>query len=154
MLTGGHVGRLLIMTRAAGLRLTLEIQGRGRRGGRQDIVGAVAILTGGGPGLPRFDSQTVNARVVTHGGPRMAARAIHRQCRAVVVGMPGPQIRMTTEARVGVVDGSRQPGGIHIQRNGPTGGVGDDQRLIRMTFQTILIGHRFDGCGPHRQRQG
>ena len=69
----------------------------------------------------------------------VTGRAVDRLQRNVIVGMLGRGVGVATDAVIGLVRGSREFGCIHEQRNSVSGGIGDGERLVRVTIQAIAV---------------
>ena len=150
------VARLLIVTRAASRRLPGKINRRGRRIAGNHLVRIVTILARRRVGVAGLKRQAMNARVETFGLPHVTSRAVHRCHRLVVVGMFIGDIRVTVDAGIRRVRGSRQPGLVHKQRKYFAGGVGLGERVVAVTIEAVAVlqtgGRRYGPRGQNQQR--
>ena len=71
--------------------------------------------------------------------PRMAQTAVHRNHRLVIVRMLGRDVRMATDAVVGLVSGQFQLGDIHEQRDRLAGGICFCERVVAVTVRQSLF---------------
>lgn len=131
--------RLLIMARAACLRLPGKINRRGRRLVRDDLVGVVAILTRRRIVVTGLEGETVNARIETFRLPFVADRTIHPQHRFVVIGMFRRDVGMTTDAGIRFVRRQLEFCKIYKQGNGSAGRIRLGEGTVPVAIQTIAI---------------
>ena len=159
---GGHgpamdaglpVAHFFVMARAARRRLPRKIKGRGRRTLRNDLMGIMAVATGGGIRVAGFQSDAMDALGVAFGLPHMAQRALDRRKRFAIVGMLRRDVRVATDAVIGAVRGELQLGRIHIQGKGFAGGVGFEERVVAVAIQAITVFHPGHGGTGRKEQQ-
>ncbi len=145
-----HVLGHLLVTPAARLGQSGEIQGRsgGRR--RQDGVAIVTIAAIRGAFHAFGQGQSMHAGAVALGLLLVARSAVGRFRRDVIIGVIGGNVGVAARARVGLVNGGGQLGHINKEGDFFAGGVGLGKRLIPVALQAGAV---LDRLGGGRSRQ-
>ena len=147
---------LLVMTRAASFGLPRHMQRRQQRTRRDDFMGVVAVLAGGGIRVAGFQSQAMHTGGVTLRLLRMTTGAIDRLGSNIVIRMFFRKVGVATGAGVGPMNRRREFGRINKQRNRLARRIGYRERFVRMTIQAIAVfqtrrrreRQRNHQCGP------
>ena len=71
--------------------------------------------------------------------PFVALAAVHRLGSDIVIGVLLREVRMATDAGIGLVRRGGQFGGVDKQRDLLTRGIGLSERLVRMAFQAGAV---------------
>ena len=109
------IARLLVVARAARLRLPRKINRRGRRVAGNHRVRIMAILARRRVVVPGLEREAVNTGIETFRLPRMTGRAVHQRHRFIVVGMFGRNVRVATDAGICLVHRRRELRLVHEQ---------------------------------------
>ena len=159
--TFDHVRRLLFVALAAGFGEVCIMEGRCGQGRCQNSVGAVTVDALRRRVLAAADVPNAGVAVDAHSVRkrlfRMAAGAIHRLGRQVIVRMFDSQIDVATGAGGLLVRRTGNDRGVHEQRPDHASGIGGRQRLIAVTLQTIAVfdfGGGQAGCPQKPRGQG
>ena len=128
----------------------------------------MAVTASGRVSMPCFEREPMDARVVALYLLRMTSSTVRRPSGEVIVGMPGCDVRVTTRARIGLVNGCVQFGHVHEQGNLFAARVCGRQHPIGMALHagTAVYGSRdrrrtarayrrsagkASGCHSHRE---
>lgn len=116
----------------------------------------MAVAAGRRVIVPGLQRQAMDARLEALRLLRMAASAVHRRERKVVVGMLGGDPGMTTDAVVGSVRRQFESAHVHKQGNRLAGGIGLEQGVVTVTIEAITVfdaGERRDRRQRQRRKQ-